>query len=272
MHPQSKHWHLIDYILVHKRDFKGFIHTKVMPSAECHTNYCLVHSKLRLHLNPNQEREVPPKKKFNLNKLLSSGVKADFLAGLQSKLEKSDCPEDTSPETLWDQLKSAILQISEEVLGFTTKKNKDWFDENNQEIQELLVKKRSSHLAQLSCPLRRVDFYLICSILQRKLWKIQNEWWTNLAERTQQYAKLGDYKSSYKALKVVHGSTHQVQSLLRSMDGQVFLQTRLPFWVTSNPSLALTVSSRTQQFSTSPSNHSKQDEMKYPLWKKLPNS
>ena len=55
-------------------------------------------------------------------------MKADFQAGLQSKFENSNYPEDTSPETLWDQLKSAIL-------GFATKKNKDWFNENNQEIQ-----------------------------------------------------------------------------------------------------------------------------------------
>ena len=116
---------------------------------------------------------------FNLNKLQSAEVKADFQADLQSKFENSDCPEDTSPETLWDQLKSAILQISEEVLGFITKKNKEWLDKNNQEIQELLTEKRSSHqahLAQLSCPVRRAAFCLICSILQGKLWEIQNEW------------------------------------------------------------------------------------------------
>ena len=68
--------------------------------------------------------------------------------------ENIDCPEDTS-ETLWNKLKSAILQTSEEVLGFTTKKNKDWSDENNREIQEQLAQKRSSHqahMAQPSCP------------------------------------------------------------------------------------------------------------------------
>ena len=140
MHPRSKHWHLIDYILLHKPDLKDVIHTKVMPSAECHTNHPLVHCKLRLHFKPKPRKGGSPKKKFNLNKLQSAEVKTDFQAGLPSKFENSDCPEDTSPETLWDQLKSAILQTSEEILGFTTKKNKNWFDENNQEIQELLTK------------------------------------------------------------------------------------------------------------------------------------
>ena len=111
-------------------------------------------------------------RKFNLNKLQSAEVKADFQAGLQSKFENSYCPEDTSPETLWDKLKIAIMHTSEEVLGFITEKNKDWFDENNQEIQELLAKKRSSHQAHLahpSCAVRRVAVRLICSILLSKL-------------------------------------------------------------------------------------------------------
>ena len=83
-------------------------YTKVMPSAECHTNHHLVCCTLRLHFKPKLRKEVLPKEKFNLNKLQSVEVKADFQADLQSKFENSDCPEDTS-ETLWDQLKSAIL-------------------------------------------------------------------------------------------------------------------------------------------------------------------
>ena len=171
-------------------------------------------------------------------------------------------------------MKSAILRTSEEVLGFTTKKNKDWLDENNQEIQELLSKKRSSyqaHLAKPSCPVWRAAFRLIYNILQRKLREIQNEWWTNLAKRTQQYADLGDYRGFYKALKAVYGPSHQVQSPLRSANRQVLFTDKafiLSRW-SSNPSLGLTESSRTQHFSASHSNHSKQNWMNYLLWKKL---
>ena len=137
---------------MHKRKLKDDIHTKGMSCAECHTDHRLVRSKIRLHFKPKPRKGGLPKKMFNLNKLQSAKVKADF------QFHNSDWPEDTSPETLWDQMKSAILQISEEVLGFTTK-NKDWFDENNQEIQELLAKKISSHQAHLakpSCPVIRL--------------------------------------------------------------------------------------------------------------------
>ena len=131
MHPLSKNWHMIDYALVPKRDLKDVIHTKVMLSPKCYRDHHLVRCKLRLHFKPK--------------------------LGLQFMFENIDCPEDTS-ETLWNKLKSAILQTSEEVLGFTTKKNKDWSDENNREIKEQLAQKRSSHQAHMAQPSCHVSF------------------------------------------------------------------------------------------------------------------
>lgn len=46
MHPRSRHWHLIDYIIVRQCDLKDIVLTKVMPRAECHSG---VHCKLKLH-------------------------------------------------------------------------------------------------------------------------------------------------------------------------------------------------------------------------------
>lgn len=55
----------------------------------------------------------------------------------------------TPQEALWAYLNRAIQQSSAEVIGFTTKRNKDWFDDSNQEIQNLLMDKMSvHHLAQ----------------------------------------------------------------------------------------------------------------------------
>ena len=66
MHPRSKHWHLIDYDPVHKCDLKDIIHTKVMPSAECHTDHHLVRCKLRLHFKPKSRKGEPPPRKSSM--------------------------------------------------------------------------------------------------------------------------------------------------------------------------------------------------------------
>ena len=179
MHPRSTHWHLIDYVLVRQRDLKDILHTRVMPSAECHTDHCLVRFKLKFYFKPKPRKGGPPKKTFNLSKLQSAEVKVDFQADLQDKLGNNRCLKNPSPETHWDTLKTTILQTSEEVLGFTTTRNKDWFDKNNEEIQKLLAEKRSdyqAHLAQPSCSMQKAAFRHICSNLQLKLQVMQNEW------------------------------------------------------------------------------------------------
>ena len=72
--------------------------------------------------------------------LRNSWVKADFQAELQAKLQNSSNPPDTTPETVWEQLKSTVLQTSEEIVGYTVKKSKDWFDENDAVYSRVVIK------------------------------------------------------------------------------------------------------------------------------------
>ncbi|XP_017687220.1 PREDICTED: uncharacterized protein LOC108505570 [Lepidothrix coronata] len=226
MHPRSKHWHLIDYVLVRRRDVCD-VHTRVMPSAECQTDHRLVRCKLNLILKFRPKRGNIPRRRLQVNDLQSATVRNKFQANLQTRLDDhSTDSADTSPVTLWHHIKNSILQSSEESLGFSLKKNKDRFNENNQEIQELLRKKRTTHQAHLalpSCHIRKTAFRITCSKLQHKLRDIQNKWWISLAEKTQLCADTGDHRGFYEALKTAHGPAYQAQSPLLSADGQTLL-------------------------------------------------
>ena len=68
--------------------------------------------------------------------------------------------------------------------------------------------------------MKKATFRQACSILQRKLRELQNHWWDRLAMESQLCADVGDYRGFCEALKAVYGPTHQVQSPLRSSDGQ----------------------------------------------------
>ena len=48
MHPRSKHWHLIDYVIVRRKDRQYVRVTNTMCGADCWTNHRLVASKLNL--------------------------------------------------------------------------------------------------------------------------------------------------------------------------------------------------------------------------------
>ena len=49
------------------------------------------------------------------------------------------------PEEQWKQMKTILQETTAEVVGLSTRKYQDWFDEGNKEIQRLLEKTRSSH-------------------------------------------------------------------------------------------------------------------------------
>ena len=87
-----------------------------------------------LQFKPKLKKKGNPTKKLNVSSLCREEVKAKFQADLQQNLDETPCTNDPSSNILWENLKSAILKTSEEVLGHTKKKNKGWFDENNKEI------------------------------------------------------------------------------------------------------------------------------------------
>ena len=90
------------------------------------------------------------------------------------------------PEKQWEHIKTILQETSAEVVGLSTRKHQDSFDEADREIQELLEKKRSCHNHLLAKPddqAAQAAYKTACSTLQAKLRTMQNNWWTELAER-----------------------------------------------------------------------------------------
>ena len=102
--PRSKHWHIIDYTLVRQRDLKDVFHTRVMPSAECHTDHRLVSRKLRFHFMHKSRLACTPKKKLKIFCLETIKVRMDVQENIYiyiwSKLERSNCPANSPPDVL----------------------------------------------------------------------------------------------------------------------------------------------------------------------------
>ena len=59
MHPRSKHWHLIDYVIVRHCDLNEEQITRAMRGAECSTDHRLISSTLRLNVGPPARRQKP---------------------------------------------------------------------------------------------------------------------------------------------------------------------------------------------------------------------
>ena len=55
-------------------------------------------------------------------------------------------------DSIWDQLITKIHQSALDCLGTVTRRHRDWFDESNELIKEMLHEKNRAHDAYLSNP------------------------------------------------------------------------------------------------------------------------
>ena len=99
------------------------------------------------------------------------------------------------PQEQWKQMNTILQKAMVEIVGLSTRKHPDWFDEVDKKIQELLKRKRSRHnhlRAKTDDQAAKDAYKTACSTLQAKLRTMQNDLWAGLDERKQRYADMGD--------------------------------------------------------------------------------
>ena len=106
--------------------------------------------------------------------------------------------------------------------GPITRKNQDWFDENDEENKEMLPEKNRLHrLYQLDQS--SAAFTDIRRTVQTRLRKMQDSWLAAKADEIQKYADTHDSKRFFDALKAVYGSQSSNASLLLNVDGTTLI-------------------------------------------------
>ena len=174
MHPGSKQWHLIDFLLVRRRDIADVQIVRAMQGAECWTDPRLVRGKLNFVVKP-RSRSCGTKlpKRLNVAGLKNAAVKEKLVREM----------ENISNENSWENFKVSVYSACERILGFRKRKNRDWFDENDVTIQSLLGSKSKAYNALSKCVTGSHEllslksrFNSIKTEIKRELRKMQNTW------------------------------------------------------------------------------------------------
>ena len=112
MHPRSKQWHFIDFLLVRRRDIVDVQIVRAMRGAECWTDHRLVRGK------------VKPRSRSCVTKL----PKSLNVAGLKNAAVKEKLVREmknTPCENSWEDFKVSVYSVCERVLDFRKRKNRD---------------------------------------------------------------------------------------------------------------------------------------------------
>ena len=88
-------------------------------------------------------------KKLQVHKLRDLRVKNNLQVMLEERLH---CVTAAQPEEQGKEMKTILQETVAEVVGLSTRKHQDWFDEADKEIHELLKKKCSCHNHVLAKP------------------------------------------------------------------------------------------------------------------------
>ena len=222
MHPRSKEWHMIDYVITRQRDVKDVHHTRAMCGSSTWSDHRLVRSKLALRAKPSRQlHRLKPAKKPDIGKLKSMGTRANLAMKLHDAYLASDWL-DLDATANWDNFKNITLKITEEVLGFPERKHRDWFDENDALIKPLLTKLHDLHVKYIEdkSDATKADAYRNCKQqAQKSLRAMQNAWWKARATELQAAADVRDYKTFYQGLKAVYGPSYKVSAAIKSKEG-----------------------------------------------------
>ena len=124
MHPRSKHWHLIDYVITRKTDASDVRVTKSMCGAECWTDHRLLVSKHTLLIQP-QRRPQGGQLIYSINDthLRDKSVSEDLTRELDGKLAELHLGQATIEED-WVLLRDKIHDAAFQLLGPTTRKTR----------------------------------------------------------------------------------------------------------------------------------------------------
>lgn len=229
MHPRSKHWHLIDYVIIRRRDRQDVRVTRAMCGADCWTDHRLILSKLNMRIPPKRRPQGKvANKRLNVNKLEECPMRETLQEALKAKLGLLSLGEKGIEED-WAALRDAVYSTAAAHLGHNTRKHQDWFDDNDDHIQKLLAEKQEAFRAlqqDSNCTSKKAAYNASKSRLQTKLRAMQESWLHHKADEIQTYADSHNSRRFYDALKCVYGPQASGTAPLFGADGKTLLTDR----------------------------------------------
>ena len=170
MHPRSKHWHLIDYVITRQRDRADVLSTRTMAgSTACSTDHSLIGTIVAILIAPKHRKQQTSRRRFDVGKFKDLDTSNQFKGNLQEMLLSK--PDDNrSVEEHWTHVKTALTDACKEAFRFKTKRHQDWFNENDKEIKRLIESKRQAFTDcknHRQCNVRKAKYHLLRSDVQR---------------------------------------------------------------------------------------------------------
>ena len=157
--------------------------------------------------------------KLNTSKLRTTSHAESLGQEMDNALAQSSEDNETP---CWTSFQQVVYDTAKASLGKHEKKHQDWFDPNDQILQDLMAKRDQAHqrVLQIRSIRSTAQAYKdACRILQKYTRARKSEWWEMKAEELQRAADRNDMKGFYSGLKEVWGPQTKQPVHQKSSDG-----------------------------------------------------
>ena len=204
MHPRSKHWHLIDFVITRQRDLPDTLDTRAMRGANCSSDHVMIKSVVNLKVRKKMKKSQALRQKLNVSQLKSARVREDLEEALTERLTNTISG---GVEEKWHKFKSIVNEASTEHLGTVIRKHEDWFDDNKTELQELIKARNQARTDMQSRNTRSTGakFKAANRRLTARCRELKNDWWLTKAAELQALADSNNMRGFYQSMKAVWG-------------------------------------------------------------------
>ena len=224
-HPRSKHWHLIDYVIVKKEQLGEVKITKAITNVENWTDHRLLLSKMSIKLKPRYMPRTKKKTKprLKLEMINSPEARTSLCNNAELKLASLSDATKAEAESYWIAFRDTLYESSEMALGTTeAQRQPDWFSENYDLIKDILDTKHKACQTLQNSPNNtdaQEKYKSVKQQVQQQIRTIKNSWWTSKAQQIQNHADQHDYRSLFNAIKEVYGVTPRKTCPIKDTNG-----------------------------------------------------
>ena len=227
-HPRSGHWHQIDFVIIRQRDWHDVKLTRAAKASTCHSDHALLKNKVPISFQlKSQHQHVQRTKKLDVAKLANSETQDTFRDNIASALEDLVDTEYDDAASHWAELRTKLSQALADSLGFSKKKHKDWFDENDASVSPLLDELHSLHIGYVNnkdSQAKENRYNKVKQKTQAQLREMKDKWWCDRPRELQSAADTKNAKKFFSELKPVYGPSSKGTNLPFDLDGHIVIK------------------------------------------------
>ena len=215
--PNGRTVNQIDHICISKRFGGSLLDVKVCRGADIGSDHYLVRGRLRIKLmsiKKNQERKlaIPA-----IEHLRDRSLVLEYNVALSNRF---DCLEpEVDLESMWDDFKESVSQVSMEVLGQRPRRSKD--RHLSQKTKDLLVERGEFKRRDPNSDANRSEYSKLNKLVKKSSKTDDNNWALRMADDLEEAARKGQQREVWQKIYVISGKKKKQSTAVRDRSGQL---------------------------------------------------